>query len=192
MKEQLTGYRSFWVRFLSAYHRSNRRELRLQVLQGVFIGFLLIPILFISFASGALLFGYRFTGTFGTSMEPTLHNGDMIWVKHVNIAEVMIGDVVMLSSPESGSISHRVIGMELVSRERYLVETKGDANLVSEHWIVGPDDTAYIVVKSIPLGGYVLDFLDSLYGRAVVICLGITALIAVRARRNKTKAGAAS
>jgi len=114
------------------------------------------------------LFGYRFSGSFGTSMEPTLHNGDMIWLKHVNIAEVMIGDVVMLSSPESGSISHRVIYIEPVSGEQYIVETKGDANLISEYWIVGPDDKVYIVVRSIPLGGYVLDFLDSLYGRAMV------------------------
>lgn len=189
----MTGYyRSFWARLMSAYHRSSRKELRSQVLRGVFIGFLLVPILFTIFAGSALLFGYRFAESFGTSMEPTLHNGDMIWLKHVTITEVRIGDVVMLSSPEFGSISHRVIHIEPVSGGRYLVETKGDANLLSEPWLVGDDDTVYIVVKSIPLGGYVLDFLDSLYGRVVVICLGITALIAVRARRNKTKAGIAS
>ncbi|MFC2020635.1 signal peptidase I [Chloroflexota bacterium] len=189
---QLTGHRSFWARLMSAYHRSSRRELHRQVLRGALIGFLMVPILFTFFAGSALLFGYRFTGTFGTSMEPTLHNGDMIWLKHVNIAEVMIGDVVMLSSPEFGSISHRIIGMELVSEDRYLVETKGDANLISEYWIVGPDETVYIVRRSIPLGGYVLDFIGSLYGRISIVCLGITAIIAVRARRNKTKAGAAS
>ena len=177
---------------MSAYHWSSRRELRLQVLRGVLVGFLLIPILFTCFAGGALLFGYRFNGILGTSMEPTLHNGDMIWLKHVNIAEVMIGDVVILSSPKSGSISHRVINSEPVSEERYLVETKGDANLISEYWIVEPDDTVYIVVSSILLGGYALDFLDSLYGRVVVVCLGITALIAVRAQGNKTKTDAAS
>jgi signal peptidase len=162
------------------------------VLRGVLIGVLLIPILFTCFAGGALLFGYRFTGTFGTSMEPTLLNGDMIWLKHVNIAAVMIGDVVSLSSPEFGSISHRVIHIEPVSEGRYLVETKGDANLLSEPWLVGPDDKVYIVVMSIPWGGYVLDFLDSLYGRVMVVCLGITALIVVRVRHNKAKAGIAS
>ena len=188
----MSEHGSFRTRLKSVYHQSRQRGLRQQVLRGVLIGFLLVPILLTCFASGALLFGYRFTGTFGTSMEPTLHDGDMIWLKRANIAEVRIGDVVTLSSPEFGSISHRVTDMELVSGERYLVETKGDANLLSEYWIVGPDDAVHIVVRSIPLGGYVLDFIGSLYGRILLICVAIAALIAVRARRNKTKAGVAS
>lgn len=187
----MSEHGSFRTRLKSVYHQSRQRGLRQQVLRGVLIGFLLIPILFTSFASGALLFGYRFTGTFGTSMEPTLHDGDMIWLKRANIAEVRIGDVVTLFSPEFGSITHRLIDMEPVSGERYLVETKGDANLLSEYWTVGPDDKVYVVVRSIPLGGYVLEFVDSLYGRVVVVCLGITALIVVRAGRRRMKAGAA-
>ena len=190
--EQLSGYRSLRARLSLAYHRSSGRALRWQMLRGAIIGFLLVPILFTFFAGSALLFGYRFTGTFGTSMEPTLRNGDMIWLKHANIAEVMIGDVVMLSLPECGSISHRVIHIEPISAERYLVETKGDANLISEYWIVGPDDMVYILVARISSGGYILNFIDSLYGRIAVVCLGITALIVVRSRRNKTKADVAS
>ena len=170
---------------MSAYHQSSQRRLRQQVLRGALIGFLLIPIIFTFFAGSALLFGYRFTGAFGTSMEPTLHDGDMIWLKHANIAEVMIGDVVMLSLPEGGSISHRVIYIEPISVERYLVETKGDANLLSEYWIVGPDDMVYILVARISSGGYLLNFIDSPYGRIAVVYLGITALIALRARRGR-------
>jgi len=188
----MSEHRSFRTRLKSVYHQSSRRELRRQVLRGALIGFLLVPILFICFASGALLFGYRFTGTFGTSMEPTLHDGDMIWLKRANIAEVKIGDVATFSSPELGSISHRVLGMEPVSGGRYLVETKGDANLISEYWVVGPDDTMYIVVRSIPLGGYVLDFLDTVYARILLICIAIAALVAVRVRQGRTKASAAS
>jgi signal peptidase I len=120
-------------------------------------------------------------------MEPTLHDGDMIWVKQANIAEVRIGDVVTLSSPELGSISHRVIGMEPVSGERYLVETKGDANLISEYWIVGSDDAVYIIVRSIPLGGYVLYLIDRAYGGILVIFIAVVALIVVRTRRNRAK-----
>ncbi len=188
--EQVSGHRSLRARLTSAYHRSSRRELCRQVLRGALIGFLLVPILFTFFAGSALLFGYRFTGTFGTSMEPTLHDGDMIWLKRADIAEVRIGDVVTLSSPEFGSITHRLIDMEPVSGERYLVETKGDANLLSEYWTVGPDDKVYVVMRSVPLGGYVLDFLGSLYARVVVVCLGIAALITVRVRHRRMQAGA--
>lgn len=187
----MSEHRSFRAKLRSVYHQRHQRGLRWQVLRGALIGFLLVPILFTCFAGGALLFGYRFTGTFGTSMEPTLHDGDMIWLKRANIAEVRIGDVVTLSSPEFGSISHRVIKMELVSEGRYLVEIRGDDNLLSEYWIVGTDDTVYIVMMSLPFGGYVLEFVDSLYGRVVVVCLGIAALIAVRAGRRRMKAGAA-
>lgn len=184
---QLSGHRSFRARLTSAYHRSSRRELRLQVMRGALIGLLSVSILFTCFAGGALLFGYRFTGTLGTSMEPTLHNGDMIWLKHAYITEVGIGDIVTLSSPEFGSITHRIIDMEPVSRGQYLVETKGDANLLSEHWLINAEDTVYIAVARIPLGGYILDFLGSLYGRIAVVCLGLTALIAMRARRGRVK-----
>ena len=179
-------YRSFWKR--NAYQGGSERNLCSQVLRGTLIGFLLVPILFTCFAGGALLFGYRFTGAFGTSMEPTLRDGDMIWVKRATIAEVRIGDVVTLSSPDSESISHRIIGMEPVSRGQYLVETKGDANLLSEYWIFGSDDTVYIVVKSIPLGGYVLYFIDRAYGGILVIFVAIVALLVLRVRRGKMKA----
>jgi len=120
-------------------------------------------------------------------MEPTLHHGDMIWMKTLCIDEVRIGDIATLSSPEFGSISHRIIDMELISREQYLVETKGDANSISEYWIVGSDETVYIVMMSIPLGGYVLDFISSLYGIVVVILLGITTMIVVLVRSGKVK-----
>lgn len=167
------------------------RNIRRQLLRGSLIGFLLVPILFVCFAGASLLFGYQFTGTRGTSMEPTLRNGDVIWLKRSGIAEVRIGDIVTLSLPESESVTHRVIDMEPLSRARYLVETKGDANLLSEYWLIGAEDTVYVAVARVPLGGYILEFLGSLYGRVLVVCLGIAGLIAVRARRGRTKADAA-
>ena len=168
-----------------------QRGLLQQVLRGALVGVLLVPILFACFTLGAISFGYRFGGAFGTSMEPTLQDGDMLWLKRTNINEVMIGDVVTLSSPELGSISHRVTGIEPVSGGRFLVETKGDANLLSENWLVGANDTVYIVVKSIPSGGHVLAFIGGLYGRILLICMAIAVLITMCVRSSRVKKGAA-
>ncbi len=168
-------------------HESGQRGLCQQVLRGVFIGFLLVPILSACFTLGAISLGYRFGGAFGTSMEPVLHDGDMLWLKRSNITETSIGDIVILFSPESGSISHRVISIEPISGERYLVETKGDANLLSENWLVGPDDTVYTVVRSIRSGGYILAFIDNLYVKILLICIATVVLIVMHVQRTRVK-----
>ena len=185
----MSQHQTFWTKLRSAYNHSSSGELRSQILRGALIGLLLLPIIFTCFAGSAMLFGYRFTGTHGTSMEPALHDGDVIWLKRVDAVDtgVKIGDIVVLTSSETESISHRVIGIEPIFEGRYLIETKGDANSLSEHWLVSDEDTVYIIVAHIPLGGYVLDFIGNIYGRAAIIGLGIIALIAIRARRSRVK-----
>ena len=115
----------------------------------------------------------------------------MIWLKSSTAADIVVGDIVTLSSPESGSITHRVINVQPVSREGYLIETKGDASLLSEQWLIKAKDVVLVVIARIPLAGSIVDFLGTLHGRVVVICLGIAALIGVCARRSRIRADAA-
>ncbi len=45
--------------------------------------------------------GYRPVRTFGSSMEPALHDGDALLVKHVDAAKVRVGDIVTLPLVEN-------------------------------------------------------------------------------------------
>lgn len=43
---------------------------------------------------GSLFFGYRPVSIQGTSMKPALLDGDQLWVKYLEPAEVKVGDIV--------------------------------------------------------------------------------------------------
>ncbi|MFC2035699.1 signal peptidase I [Chloroflexota bacterium] len=94
------------------------------------------------------LFGYGYMTSYGTSMEPSLSDGDMILIKHVEITDVNVGNIIVLSSLEMGHISHRVIRVTPSYQEYYIIETKGDANFNAELWNIYPDDTVSIVLTT--------------------------------------------
>lgn len=70
----------------------NTDSLHYKLFRGLLVGFLLAPIIIGCLMVGSQLFGYRFASNHGTSMEPTLSDGDMLWTKRVPIADVNIGD----------------------------------------------------------------------------------------------------
>ncbi len=121
---------------------------------------------------GAHFFGYRFVTAHGGSMEPVLRDGDIIWVRFVDAIDLKAGDIVTLQDPENGWITHRVVEVKPLFRERYLVVTKGDANWVTETWQISTDKVVPVGVARMPFAGYVVDFFGSLLGRAVLIWLG--------------------
>ncbi len=64
---------------------------------------------------GAHFFGYRFVTAHGGSMEPALQDGDIIWVKYIDVSGVEVGDVVTLQDPTYGWITHRVVEVKPLS-----------------------------------------------------------------------------
>ncbi len=135
--------------------------------------------------ASSLLFGYRFGSNHGTSMEPTLSDGDMLWTKRVPIADVNIGDIVSLYSPEQLWIVHRVIQLEHLLRGDYLLETKGDANLLTEVWEISTDETVPVVVARIRFGGYAMDYLASTPVR-ILLSIAMVTLVVVSVQRWRT------
>jgi signal peptidase I len=117
-------------------------------------------------------------------MEPTLRDGDMIWLKYPTAADIRVGDIVTLSSPESGSITHRVVQIQRLSPSGYLLETKGDANWLTEVWEISADGTIPVVVARVPFGGYVVDSLGSAPVRALLILLLVIVVIRMWVRRR--------
>jgi len=123
-------------------------------------------------------------------MEPSLRDGDAIWVKQLDIAKVNVGDIVTLHYPGEGLITHRVAGVELLPQGSYLVVTKGDANRFAEAWEISADTTVEVAFARVRLAGYALDFLDTLFGRVLLIGVPVVALIAMWVRRKRMKLGA--
>lgn len=146
----------------------------------------LVPILLICVDSGSALFGYSTVVGYGRSMEPALSSGDAIWAKYMNPTEVKVGDIVTLQRPGKEPVTHRVIKVQSLSNGDYLLETKGDANQLSEKWEIDAGEKVAVAVIRVPFIGYVLDFLSNIIVR--VILIGVIAILAFlwiyRRRKN--------
>ena len=163
-------------------------NIRRQLLRGSLVGLLLVPTVLACFVVGAFFFGYRFVTAHGTSMEPTLRDGDMIWVKYLDIADVKVGDIVTLRHSALGWVTHRVIDVQPISREGYLLVTKGDANWIPEEWQISADQKVGVTVASFRVFGLVLDLLETTPVR--VLLLGImVAVVALLVMVYRTRKG---
>jgi len=167
--------------------RSTAADIRRQVLRGTLLGLILVPTLLVWVAVGSSLFGYRAATAWGTSMEPAIRNGDALWMKQLDIAEVKIDDIVALTFFDDESITHRVVELEHLSQGSYIVVTKGDANAHSEDWEISADSKIELVTARVPFGGYVLKFLDSVFGKVLIILILFTLVVILMHRRRMAR-----
>ncbi len=110
------------------------------------------------------------------SMEPTLHKGDLLFVK--GKTELNVGDIVVYQS-EGILVVHRIVDIE-----GNLITTKGDANNVSDE----PFNSEHIkgkVVFKIPSVGYAIDFLKT--PLAIVLILVFAILLVELSFRRENK-----
>lgn len=88
-------------------------------------------------------FGYSNFRVVTGSMEPTIPVGSLAIVKKVDITTIEEGDIIEFTSIESGMegafITHRVVDIVTKEGQIYL-ETKGDANPVSDSYYVTEDN----------------------------------------------------
>ncbi len=108
------------------------------------------------------------------SMEPTLHKGDLLFVKEKT--EFNIGDIVVYQS-EGILVVHRIVDIE-----GSIITTKGDANNTSDE----PFSSEYIkgkVVFKVPSVGYAVDFLKTPFAILLILAIAIL-LIELSFRRE--------
>ena len=118
--------------------------------------------------------GYHPAVGHGSSMEPTLRDGDIIWLKASNVTDIEIGNIVSLSSLGQEPVIHRVMKIHPLSEERYFLVTQGDANQFTEEWEVSADAIIVVLVARIPVVGHVLQFSYTTLGKTLIGVLLVT------------------
>ena len=80
------------------------------------------------------------------SMEPTIPVGSLLVTQQVDIESIRLNDIIcfrtQLSDIWGKIVTHRVVNVMVEESGRVLLETKGDANLVSDIYLV--DQTNYV------------------------------------------------
>jgi len=135
-----------------------------------------IVVLFAVILMGSRLLGFQVFNVISGSMEPTYSVGDLIYVKKVSPASVRVGDPITFVLNEDLVVAtHRVIEIDAANQHFY---TKGDANETADAAPVHFNNVIGIPKFSIPLLGYVSDYIQHPPGMYVAIAVGAL-LIAV-------------
>ena len=123
------------------------------------------------FLMGSRLLGYEVYNVISGSMEPTYSKGDLIYVKAVNPKEIRVGDPITFVANENLVIAtHRVVRVDAQNRCFY---TKGDANETEDQRPVRFENVKGVPQFSIPLLGYVSDYISHPPGLYVAMGLVI-------------------
>ena len=120
------------------------------------------------------IMGYQVYNVVSGSMEPTYSVGDLLYVKEVDPDYVKVGDPITFVLNENLVVAtHRVIRVDAENRRFY---TKGDANETADVAPVHFNNLIGIPQFSIPLLGYVSDYIQHPPGLYVAIGLGVVLL----------------
>lgn len=129
------------------------------------------------FLMGSRLLGYRVFTVISGSMEPKYSVGDLIYVKEADPETIKAGDVITFVLNEELTVAtHRVEYVDTENRHFY---TKGDANETVDASPVHYNNVIGIPQFSIPLLGYVSNFIQNPPGTYITIGVCLVLIIAV-------------
>ena len=131
-----------------------------------------------------LLFGLSFTGWKSLivptgSMRPTITPGSLVFVHHVPISSLKVGDVITYINPlhPSSTLSHRIIRKYLIDGRVPGFVTKGDANKIADVPVAGGAVEGKVIWHVPNVGWWLLDvkrpivILPIVYAAALLIML---------------------
>ena len=133
-------------------------------------------------ALAVLLVGFRLIGfdtyvVLSGSMEPAHKTGSLIYVRDVDPMEVEIDDVITFKSGTSETmVTHRVISIEGEGYDKQFI-TKGDANTEVDSQPVPVSNVTGKVAFSIPLLGYVANYIQNPPGLYFAAAGGVILII---------------
>lgn len=129
------------------------------------------------FLMGSRLMGYQVFNVISGSMEPTYSVGDLIYVKEVNPYDIEVGTpITFVLNEELVVATHRVIEVDEDNQHFY---TKGDANDTADSSPVHFNNVIGVPQFSIPLLGYVSDFIQDPPGMYITVGVGFILILIV-------------
>ena len=148
-----------------------------KILDKVTTVLVILVVIFAILLVGFRLLGYQVFNVISGSMEPTYSVGDLLYVKSVDPDSVRVGDPITFVLNENLVVAtHRVIRIDAENRHFY---TKGDANETADAAPVHFNNVVGIPKFSIPLLGYVADYIQHPPGTYVAVGFGAALLAAV-------------
>lgn len=128
---------------------------------------------------GARIFGLQVFTVLSGSMEPTYHTGSLIYVKKVDPYAIEPGQVITFMLDENTVATHRVVGVVPDEEDSTVVRfrTKGDANETEDGGLVHYKNVIGTPVFTIPLLGYVANYIQHPPGMYVAISAGAVLLM---------------
>ena len=129
------------------------------------------------FLMGSRLLGYRVFNVISGSMEPKYSVGDLIYVMPVEAESVKVGEpITFILNEELVVATHRVVSIDAENQRFY---TKGDANEIADSDPVHFKNLIGVPKFSIPLLGYVSDYIQHPPGIYVAIGVGAGLILLV-------------
>lgn len=129
------------------------------------------------FLMGSRLLGYQVFNVITGSMAPTYNEGDLIYVKKVDMSDIKVGTPITFVLNEDLVVAtHRVVRIDAENQHFY---TKGDANEIEDRNPVHFKNVIGVPKFSIPLLGYVSDFIQNPPGMYITIGVGAVLIVAV-------------
>ena len=116
------------------------------------------------------------------SMVPTINVNDGVVVQRVLEQNALkVGDVITFSSRdidyEGLTVTHRIVGKQIVQSGEFVYRTKGDNNNVEDSSLVKFSDIYGKVIMKIPMIGYLYKFLTNPFGFTIAILIPIMVII---------------
>lgn len=121
--------------------------------------------------AGARLVGLQVYTVLSGSMEPNYHVGSVIYVREVEPSTLQVGDAISFLISENTVATHRIIEVLPDEKDPDVIRfrTKGDNNDIADTNPVHCNNVLGKVVGTIPLLGYVSDFVQNPPGTYITL-----------------------
>ena len=130
------------------------------------------------------LFGFHNFVVLSSSMEPTIHVGDLVVDQEISPLDARVGDIVTFPDPESPSrlITHRIRTIRIAGDVARLT-TKGDASNGVQRWSIRTDGRIGRAVVHLWKLGWLLVWFTNRWGRMLLVVAPVVALVVYEVKR---------
>ena len=134
------------------------------------------------------VFGYKPMIVLSGSMETSIHTGDLVFIKMVDITKLKKNDVIAFRNEADTVTTHRIVDIVFEGGKQYF-RTKGDANNSEDTNLVAMEDVEGLYVGRIAKAGNFLMFMQKPIGLfivlLVILVIGLLWLYIVSRRDDK-------